>query len=110
MNRREWEQSLLPCPELFGWWFARPFDGEGCFSIAKTPWGFRCELIIKLRGDDRPMLERIASELGIGTICSGKHTSEGNGKPWVRWTVGKKSELIRVTEILDAFSLQSKKA
>ena len=91
MNRREWELSQLPCPEAFGYWFAGLLDGEGCFSMAKPRVsGFRCELIIKLRDDDRAVLEQIRDELGIGTICSGVHSGPGFGNPWVRWSVGKK--------------------
>jgi hypothetical protein len=73
--------AFLPATEAFGYWFSGLVDGEGCFSIAKTPWGFRCEFIIKLRADDLPMLEEIQTELGIGRINAGEHSTAGiNGK------------------------------
>jgi hypothetical protein len=102
--------AFLPAEEAFGYWFSGFVDGEGCFSIARTPWGFRCEFIIKLRADDLPMLEAIRAELAIGRINAGAHSTAGiNGKPWVRYVVAKKTELIRLTEILDAYPLRSKK-
>ena len=110
MNRAQWEAAQLPCALEFGYWFSGLVDGEGCFSIAATPKaGWRCDFIIKLRADDRPMLERIRDELDMGRVTEGEHSSE-NGKPWARWTVTRKPDLVRLTEIFDEFRLRSKKA
>lgn len=94
-----------PITEAVGWWFTGFVDGEGCFSIEPK----RCEFIVKLRDDDRALLELVQDALGIGRI--GREMGPGgNRRPQARWVVSKKRDLIWLTELLDRYPLQSKKA
>jgi hypothetical protein len=52
----------------FGHWFAGFVDGEGCFLITRVGKSYRCIFSLHLRGDDRPILEEIHRNLGIGTV------------------------------------------
>lgn len=52
-------------------------DGEGCFVIARTPHAYRCEFIIHLRADDRPLLEWLCETTGLGTVYRGRRVKQG---------------------------------
>jgi LAGLIDADG endonuclease len=81
-------------------------DGEGCFSIATN----HCAFVVKMRADDRPLLERIRSEVGSpGRFANAKGLGETQ-KPQVSWIISRKAELLWLTEVFDAFPLWSKKA
>ena len=65
----------------FGFWFAGFVDGEGCFRIHKCRNGdyYECHFQIKIRKDDRKVLEEIQTTFGFGRIQDNK--AEGNSKP-----------------------------
>ena len=98
-------------PDHVGYYLAGLADGEGCFSISRGSRGigYVCAFIIKLRLDDKPLLEWLQAETGLGSIYTGLHATSPNGKPWARWNVQKKLDVRRLTEIFDDFPLRSKK-
>lgn len=100
-------ESDFVTPEI-GWHFAGLVDGEGCFSISRRGYP---SFILKMRGDDRALLERVQRDLGHpGRITTGKPSGEGNRHPWVRWEITRRRELLWLTEVFDAYPLRSKKA
>jgi LAGLIDADG endonuclease len=95
-------------PEQVGFYLAGLTDGEGCFHIAATGYP---SFVIKMRADDRPLLERVQTECGgIGSISRVATDGHGARKPQVLWRVQRKRELVWLTEVFDAFPLWSKKA
>ena len=100
--------EYAPIHVELGSWLAGFIDGEGCFSIAASGNGYRCDFIVKLRADDGDLLCWLRDELDLGTVRTGEH-SNPNASPYARWVVSSKRELVRLTEILDWFPLRSKK-
>lgn len=92
-------------PEEVGWYIAGFVDGEGCFSIGTHA----CSFVIKLRDDDRVLLEWIQSEMGgVGTIRKIAGAG-GNQNPQAAFIVSRKAELRWLTELFDTFPLRGKK-
>lgn len=101
------------------WWLAGLIDGEGHFGIyvnnkrkdgGKT---YRAELSLKLRDDDKEVLEFCRELTGLGKIYNvykGRKTRDGNGKPQTMWKVVKKSEILELANLLDRAELRTKKA
>lgn len=59
--------------DYWGGWFAGFTDGEGCFTISKRnyenpPTNYLCRFTIRLRDDDKDILEEIHNQLEIGSI------------------------------------------
>jgi hypothetical protein len=86
-------------------------DGEGCFYISapRSKGNYYCAFIIRLRADDRPMLERFQAACGgIGTI---QHQPRRNGwAPTVSWEIRKKAEVGVIRDLFEIYPLWSKKA
>src|SRR5690348_12388818 len=101
-----WDGEQIP--EQWGCYFAGLVDGEGCFYIGPKV----CSFTIKLRDDDRALIERLHSLFRIGTITTEKSSrvADRNRKPQARWTIQKKKECLWLTEFFDVYKLQSKKA
>lgn len=80
-------------------------DGEGCFFIGTSG----CQFIIKLRADDRALLELIQKAFGgIGTIRDAT-TTQGNRQAQIAFIVARHKELVWLTEFFDTFRLLGKK-
>lgn len=86
-------------------------EGEGHFGIVrlkpKTK-SWRCVFVIKLRADDRALLEGLREATGLGRI--GTEATPTRHNPCVRWEVAKKDELDQLADIFRAYPLRSKKA
>lgn len=96
----------------FGYRLAGFTDGEGCFSIAKAAKGnYACSFVIKLRLDDKPVLEFYASTTGLGRLYQGetKPTERCVAMPWVKWLVARKGECLTLVDLFSAYPLLSKK-
>jgi len=108
-------------------WFAGFVDGEGSFIIQRSiRYGernkspcvtFYPSFHIGLREDDRPVLEIIKSNLGIGYTLplhrKGKYIYERsfpNTKDQYMYRVNRKSDSARLVEIFRTYPLQSRKA
>lgn len=102
-------------------------DGEAHFNIARLrhkPRGrgiytrpindcYACSFQIKLRADDRPLLERCFEETGLGTLTLVHNRSEkdrASRNPAVLWRVSKQIECLAIVAIFEEFPLWSKKA
>ena len=72
-----WDGEQIP--EQWGCYFAGLVDGEGCFYIGPKV----CSFTIKLRDDDRALIERLHSLFRIGTITTEKSSrvADRNRKP-----------------------------
>lgn len=81
--------------EYFAAWLSGFVDGEGCFQLVRNVQKqriFRDALFtIRLRRDDRPVLEAIQSFWGEGKIYDGK--SYGNSRPQSALTILKQEAL-----------------
>jgi len=94
-------------------WLAGFVDGEGCFSVHKKHVNncetYDCQFSITLRADDKPILEKIKQELGIGTIAMRK-PKQTNAEEQARFCVSSKADCIILRDIFRAFPLRAKKA
>lgn len=104
-------------PEIdlaFGHWLAGFIDGEGCFTAHKRgpthkSGGYLVAFKIQLRADDLCILEEIQARTGLGRIHSYPNTGS-RSLPVAILSIGSKSDLARLVELLDAFPLRAKKA
>lgn len=98
--------------DSFGFWLAGLADGEGCFSInvrrARGYRSFMCAFEIRLRDDDRSLIELIHETLGFGRI--NEVGGYGRSRPSVGFRVETKAACIPLCEVFDAYPLRSKKA
>lgn len=93
-------------------WLAGFTDGEGCFSVhKKNVRGYEtydCQFSITLRADDKPVLERIRAELGIGSIADRPGDEAKN--PQARYCVSSQRDCLILRDLYRAFPLRAKKA
>ncbi len=100
-------------PAYAGGYLAGLIDGEGCFVINlqrrsdRKPWA-SLMLNIELRLDERPLLEALRSEFGIGTITE-RHCPSFR-RPLVAWHICRQADLVYLIRILDRFPLRAKKS
>jgi hypothetical protein len=87
----------------FGDWLSGFVDGEGCFSLTiqydRRDGGARCValLLIGLRSDERPALERIMSFWGCGRLTWNKpNSSVRNARPTLQYRVSKIHDLVTI--------------
>lgn len=94
----------------FGHWLAGFIAGEGCFRVHKEKGGtyYACHFTLKLRDDDRPILDEIAERTGIGFVKADVVRS-GNSKPCATWTVQSKAECVKLVALLDQFPIRARK-
>ena len=92
-------------------WLAGFIDGEGCFRVHKEKGGgyYACHFALKLRDDERAILERIVTETSIGHIKP-DITGRGNSRPCLVWVVQSKAECVKLVALLDEFPLRAKKS
>ena len=101
--------SACVTPEV-GQYLAGLTDGEGCFGIyTSTRWTYRVEFVINLRADDRPLLEWLKAETGLGYISVASRKKRGD-KPTARWAVQSIRECLDLIAIFETYPLRSKKA
>src|SRR3990167_2731706 len=99
----------------FGYWFSGLTDGEGSFGcvLGSRPKHLpQPQFQIRLRADDRPVLEYIHRTLGIGNLYEYKSITNPQGyvsKPAVTFMVNKKSDTAKIVELFRQFQLRSKK-
>ena len=95
----------------FSHWLAGFIDGEGCFRVHKEKAGayYACHFALKLRDDERPILEEIVTRTAIGHL---KHDTvrNGNSRPCLVWVVQSKADCIKLVALLDCFPLRARKA
>jgi hypothetical protein len=84
-------------------YFGGFFTGDGSFALANR----RARVIVKLRRDDRPLLEKFQSTFGMGTVHDLR--PEGQASPAAAWIVHKRADVLRAIELLDAAGLRGRK-
>lgn len=98
----------------FGYWLAGFADGEGCFRIHRHPRGYyACFFEIKLRSDDRPILEDIRNQLGVGSIYDQGCRTNSYGvssSSTVMFRTFNKSECTVIRDVFSLYPLRAKKA
>lgn len=95
----------------FGHWLAGFVAGEGCFRVHKGKSGgyYACHFTLKLRDDERPILEEIVERTGIGHLKPDT-ARNGNSRPCLVWVVQSKAECIKLVALLDQFPIRARKA
>lgn len=93
----------------FGHWLAGFIDGEGCFRVHCEKGGtyYACHFTLKLRDDDRAILEEIVERTGIGHLKP--DLVRGTSKPAMVWVVQSKAECVKLVALLDQYPLRAKK-
>ena len=89
-------------------WLAGYIDGEGCFTHTGSVGKLYPKFAIGCRIDDKPILDRLAGELGGHVTVS--HQLGGNRQPSARWCITRRYELETLMDYLDKFPLRAKKA
>jgi MarR family transcriptional regulator for hemolysin len=79
------------------------FSGEGCFQLSRL----QPRAVIKLRRDDRSILELFASRFEIGSVRD--RPAYGNKNPSVTWLVCATGDLARAICLFDAAQLRGRK-
>lgn len=105
---RRYRERADPDPALaeeagFLAYFGGFFTGEGCL----THGGGRPRAVMKLRRDDRGLLELFAKSFGIGTVRNGKARPPSH--PTSIWTVTSAADLATAVEVLDSAHLMGRK-
>jgi hypothetical protein len=80
------------------------FTGEGHLSLK----GPRCRAVIKLRADDRPLLETFAAATNLGRIFS--IPRRGSDAPQAAWVIYRRDELESAACLLSSAGLRGRKA
>jgi hypothetical protein len=111
--------SAFDADEAFGHWLAGFVDGEGCFLVRhRSNHGLEhmvyCMFCIKLRADDREIIEEIRRWLGFGRIAAIRPRMTGDGiicrQPQIDFSVRPKADCLRLVDIFDRYPLRAKKA
>jgi hypothetical protein len=96
-----------PLPDLSDEWafhyFAGFFSGEGCFGLGER----NARTVIKVRRDDRPLLDALSTAFGIGTVCDVSAL-----EPWspaAVWHVTRARDVRRAISIFDQVGLLGRK-
>ncbi|WP_313237837.1 DNA methyltransferase [Delftia acidovorans] len=93
----------------FGYWLAGFTDGEGCFRVQRHERGTHtCAFQIKLRRDDKTVLERIRRFVGYGTVRNIE--GEGNSNPQAVYVVQDKEGCEILVGLFRRYPLTAKKA
>jgi hypothetical protein len=79
------------------------FSGEGCFGLS----GLRPRAVVKLRRDDRGILELFAERFGIGAVRD--HRPYGNPNPSVTWLICAGDEMPLAVRLFEAAVLRGRK-
>jgi hypothetical protein len=84
-------------------YFAGFFSGEGSFGMAPRA----ARVVIKLRRDDRPLLESFRDEFGIGRVCDVAIPAPWS--PAAVWHVTSARDVLRAIALLDSCGLLGRK-
>ncbi len=108
MNKN-WDRPGQDDDAAFGYWLSGFVDGEGCFRIHTEKNGtyFACHFSIKLRRDDKKILETIRSYLEVGRVQDVK--ASGTSKPASLFVVNTRDGCVRVRDVFRKYGLRAKK-
>lgn len=103
-------------PSDFGHWLAGFIDGEGCFIIQQVnhtdgkPGNYMARFMLRVRDDDRGVLEEILRQTGLGGLIDEPERRNGNTGGACYWHVSAKRECLGLVALLDRYPLRAKKA
>lgn len=105
---KKWDNANTIDP-AFGYYFSGLVDGEGCFRIHRVRGGeyYSCVFQLKLRKDDRAILETVRSELGIGRLQD--VAASGSSKPATVFIVDSRDDCNKLASFFLDFPLRAKK-
>ena len=98
-------------PAQWGHFLAGLCAGEACFAISWTGpdhRSCRCDFIVRMRADEEPLLRRLQSLTGVGTLR--RHRARGSSRPVIQWRASALADLLRLVAIFDRYPLRSRKA
>jgi hypothetical protein len=100
---------MRPVDDAFGNWLAGFIDGEGSFGIGGggRRRGYYCTFSLKLRGDDRDILDTIAERTGLGNVRFQPNRMRTH--PQWAWLVHSKADCWSLVALLLEFPLRAKK-
>lgn len=115
---KSWDFCGDPVGEpFFGNWLAGFTDGEGCFRIHREKQGeyYACHFQIKMRRDDRRILEQVHEYMGVGRVfdidvSDADREARPGTNPQCMYLVDTRADCERVREVFLAFPLRAKKA
>jgi hypothetical protein len=87
----------------FLWYLGGFFSGEGSFNLSAR----KARAVIKLRRDDRPLLEAFAAITGLGRVYDVRDESPAN--PAALWVIYRQTELADAIELLSSACLRGRK-
>jgi hypothetical protein len=79
------------------------FTGEGHFSIYRR----RARIVLKVRDDDRVLLEALAHATGLGSIYLSR--AHGTSRPAAAWVIHRSDEMQPAVELLERVGLRGRK-
>ena len=103
---RAWDDLSGREDVAFGYYLAGLIDGEGHFRVG--PQERRCEFTMKLRRDDRAILERVQRFVEHGRITD--EPARDGSKPTARFIIDTKDGAVRLCALLTKFPLRARKA
>lgn len=106
---QEWDRPGESVDAAFGYYLSGLVDGEGCFRIHREKSGsyYACHFQIKLRRDDRAILEQIHKFLGVGRLQD--MPAYGSSKPQTLFIVDARKDCEVVRAVFQKFPLRAKK-
>jgi len=110
------EKQMKEITDAEGYWLAGFTAGEGCFSFRKNNHdnprtNYGCQFQIRLRDDDRAILEELRETLGIGNIHDRPvHISDSfNRQPQTIFQVQAIAECAELVKVFKKYPLRAKK-
>jgi hypothetical protein len=101
-GRRNPEAVVVPAsavaPYLGGF-----FTGEGHLLLSRKD----CRVAVRVREDDRPLLEALAAITGLGSIYLSR--AYGSSQPSAAWVIRRRDQLKPAVEVLDHAGLRGRK-
>lgn len=91
-----------PAPDLLAY-LGGFFSGEGCFGLSRL----QPRAVVKLRRDDRGILELFAERFAIGTVRD--HRPYGNPNPSATWLICAGDEMGAAVRLFEAAVLRGRK-
>ena len=84
-------------------YFGGFFSGEGCFGLS----ALQPRAVVKLRLDDRAILELFAARFGVGTV--GDHAAYRSDNPSAAWLICATDEMGAAVHLFEAAELRGRK-
>lgn len=107
-----WDAPGKEIDASFANWLAGFTDGEGCFRIHRGKGGdyYACHFQIKMRRDDRPILQKIRRLTGVGRVFDADYRSpDRDSCPQAVYLVQDRAGCVVIRDLFMRFPLRAKK-